>query len=63
MSTEEIWYNKLGSKMTLTTTADGGITGAYESKVGEVAGNYTLVGRYDTNPDSEHGTALGWSVS
>jgi hypothetical protein len=49
--------------MHLEIDPDGGLTGTYVSAVGEAAGRYLLVGRYDTTPEAGHGTTLGWSVS
>jgi hypothetical protein len=58
------WYNQLGSIMTLTTDGDGGLSGTYESAVGEAADSYILAGRYDADPPSDgSGTSIGWAVS
>jgi hypothetical protein len=57
------WFNELGSVMTITTTTDGQITGLYQSAVGDATGRYVLTGRFDTTPERETGTAIGWTVS
>lgn len=41
------WKNKLGSYMKLTVDSSGGITGIYNTGVGDASGDYTLVGRTD----------------
>jgi hypothetical protein len=58
------WYNQLGSIMIVTTTGDGGLTGTYESAVGNAENKYVLTGRYDSAPATNgSGTALGWTVA
>ena len=54
------WYNELGSMMQLTE-ADGALGGIYNSAVGHAEYEYTLVGRYDTEPGSG-GQAMSWTV-
>lgn len=56
------WYNQLGSTLIVTATEDGGLTGTYESAVGNAQNRYVLTGRYDTAPTGGSGTALGWTV-
>jgi Avidin family len=58
------WYNQLGSIMIVTATGDGGLTGTYESAVGNAENKYVLTGRYDNAPATDgSGTALGWTVA
>ena len=56
------WYNQLGSKMILTASG-GGLSGTYESAVGNAENTYILTGRYDTDPPSGKGTSIGWVVT
>ncbi|MGW1074422.1 avidin/streptavidin family protein [Streptomyces sp. NPDC002537] len=56
------WYNELGSTMIVTANADGGLTGTYESAVGNAQNRYVLTGRYDDAASDSGGTALGWTV-
>lgn len=58
-----VWFNELGSIMTLTADAKGGLTGTYNSAVGEAEDNYVLAGRFDTEPPQDEGLSLGWAVS
>ncbi|PPQ65800.1 hypothetical protein CVT26_000390 [Gymnopilus dilepis] len=57
------WYNELGSTMTLTADGSGGLTGKYNSAVGEAEDFYILTGRYDADPPSGKGTSVGWVVT
>ncbi|WP_274917947.1 avidin/streptavidin family protein [Streptomyces sp. WZ-12] len=58
------WYNQLGSTFVVTADADGGLTGTYDSTVGNAEKRYVLTGRYDTAPATDgSGTALSWTVS
>ncbi|KAK6981159.1 avidin family protein [Favolaschia claudopus] len=57
------WHNELGSIMTLTADKNGGLTGTYNSAVGEAEDAYILTGRFDTAPLADEGVALGWAVS
>ncbi|WP_435157406.1 avidin/streptavidin family protein [Amycolatopsis sacchari] len=57
------WYNELGSVMNLTVSADGELSGTYESAVGDAESTYPLRGGYDIAPVSGTGTALGWTVA
>ncbi|KAK6978183.1 avidin family protein [Favolaschia claudopus] len=57
------WHNELGSIMTLTADKNGGLTGTYNSAVGEAQDAYILTGRFDTAPLADEGVALGWAVS
>lgn len=58
------WYNQLGSTFTVSTTADGGLVGTYESTVGNAENRYVATGRYDSQPATDgSGTALGWTVA
>jgi hypothetical protein len=57
------WYNQLGSTMIITANPGGGLTGTYESAVGNAENRYVLVGRYDTAGAQGSGTTLGWSVA
>jgi hypothetical protein len=57
------WYNEYGSVAILTADGNGGLTGTYQSTVGDAKGTYPLSGRYLSTEQSGHGIALGWSVS
>ncbi|MFB7663225.1 avidin/streptavidin family protein [Kitasatospora sp. NPDC056138] len=58
------WYNELGSTLVVTASADGGLTGTYNSAVGNAQNTYALTGRFDSAPATDgSGTALGWSVA
>ncbi|MFB7181112.1 avidin/streptavidin family protein [Streptomyces sp. NPDC056257] len=57
------WYNQLGSTFIVTANADGGLTGTYESAVGNAESRYVLTGRYDAAAADGTGTALGWTVA
>jgi hypothetical protein len=63
MSINGIWYNELGSRMELQVLQDGNVTGAYESKVGDVVGRYRLDGRVHTAPLPGEGQAIAWTVA
>jgi hypothetical protein len=59
-----VWYNQLGSKMTLVAVKDGSLNGKYESAVGDAEDFYILAGRFDADPPSDgRGDTLGWAVS
>lgn len=62
-SIDGIWYNQLGSEMTLTTDKDGGLTGKYRSAVGKAEDWYYLSGRYDVLPPPNEGDSVGWVVT
>jgi hypothetical protein len=57
-----VWYNELGSRMTINYVSGGGFSGIYETAVGYAAGQYTLQGRYNTQPSSG-GQAMAWAVA
>jgi hypothetical protein len=57
------WYNELGSRMKLTATADGMLSGSYYSAVGEATDYYVLTGRFDSAPPSGEGVSVGWTVT
>ncbi|MGW7435629.1 streptavidin [Streptomyces sp. NPDC054849] len=58
------WYNQLGSTFIVTATPDGGLTGTYESAVGNAESRYVLTGRYDSAAATDgSGTVLGWTVA
>ena len=59
MNINGIWYNELGSSMTLATNGKN-ITGMYQTAVGNASGQYDLVGQIDTNVGSS--TAIGFVV-
>jgi hypothetical protein len=63
MSIDGIWYNELGSRMELKALPDGNVTGTYESKVGDVKGEYALEGRVHTAPLPGEGQAVAWTVA
>jgi Avidin family len=58
-----VWYNELGSKMTLTADKDGGLCGTYKSAVGSVQDFYILAGRFDASPPRDRGVSVGWAVT
>ena len=60
MSIAGIWYNELGSQMTVTQNG-ATISGTYSTAVGSASGQYALVGQVNTEP-SAGGQAVGWSV-
>lgn len=58
------WYNQLGSTFIVTASSDGGLTGTYESTVGNAENRYVITGRYDSAAATDgSGTALGWTVA
>ncbi|KAF7295673.1 Avidin family protein [Mycena indigotica] len=57
------WYNELGSVMSLTADENGGLTGTYNSAVGDAEFEYVLTGRFDTTPPDGEGVSLGWAVA
>jgi hypothetical protein len=57
------WYNRLGSKMTLTADENGGLCGKYNSAVGKAEDFYILTGRFDASPPSNRGVSVGWVVT
>jgi len=59
-----VWYNELGSKMTLVADKNGGLSGTYESAVGVAVDKYILAGRYDASPPTDgRGLTIAWAVS
>ena len=58
-----VWYNELGSRMVVfeKTDMEGQFTGTYHTKVGDATKQYPVVGRYDTDGDTTHGT-MGFTV-
>jgi hypothetical protein len=62
MSISGTWYNELGSLMEIESVNGGGLSGTYCSAVGNAQYTYTLVGRYDSEPNAG-GQALGWTVA
>ena len=63
MSLSGVWYNELGSEMTLSVDGDGGLSGKYKSAVGEAEDFYILAGRYDAFPPPDEGVSVGWAVT
>jgi hypothetical protein len=61
MRLDGMWYNELGSTMTIQI-AGNQITGTYQTAVGDAAGQYTLAGSFDMNP-SPSGPSAGWVVT
>lgn len=59
------WYNQLGSKMILEVDnkPDGGLSGKYNSAVGNADDFYILAGRFDTEPPAYGGVSVGWTVT
>jgi hypothetical protein len=57
-----VWRNELGATMTLIATADGLLTGSYESRVDRASGRYGLAGRFDARPPADAHAAVGWVV-
>jgi hypothetical protein len=60
MNIAGVWYNELGSQMTLYVK-DSSITGKYVTAVGDADGVYDLVGRLSI-PDTQN-RALGFVVA
>ena len=61
-----VWYNQLGSKMTLSADNTGGLSGTYHSNVGGVPHDYFLGGRFDPSwpwTNDRVGITLGWAVT
>lgn len=58
-----VWYNQLGSKMTLIADESGGLSGKYNSAVGKAEDFYVLTGRFDVSPPSNKGVSVGWVVT
>jgi hypothetical protein len=57
-----LWYNELGSWMTLQASGNN-VWGTYYSKVGRAAYTYPLVGMIDPSASSPSGQALAWTVA
>jgi hypothetical protein len=58
-----VWYNQLGSTMTLIADKNGGLSGKYNSAVGNAQDFYILTGRFDASPPPDEGVSLGWVVT
>ena len=56
------WLNQLGSYMELVVDSTGGITGIYNTGVGNASGDYILVGRTDIIGNATSGN-VGFVVS
>ncbi|KAF8824331.1 hypothetical protein HHX47_DHR8000445 [Lentinula edodes] len=54
------WINERGATMILTADKNGGLTGQYNSAVGNATKFYNLTGRFDTLPPSDAGISVGW---
>ncbi|KAJ3804454.1 streptavidin v2 precursor [Lentinula aff. lateritia] len=56
------WINERGATMILTADKNGGLTGQYNSAVGNLNATkfYNLTGRFDTLPPSDAGISVGW---
>ncbi|KAJ3926023.1 MAG: Avidin/streptavidin [Lentinula lateritia] len=58
------WINEFGATMILTADKSGGLTGQYNSEVGNLDATkfYNLTGRFDTStlPPSGAGIPVGW---
>jgi Avidin family len=63
MNIDGEWFNEYGSVAILTSDGKGGLTGTYESTVGDAKGTYALTGRYIPTEAAGAGIALGWAVS
>jgi len=62
MSVDGVWYNELGSQMTIAVD-DESITGEYNTAVGQAGGIYELVGSIDVDGDpTADGQAIAWVV-
>ena len=62
MGVAGIWYNELGSRMTIEIQPDGSLSGSYASGVGS-SGTMPLSGRYDpTYSPGNGGQNCGWVV-
>jgi len=59
MAIDGIWYNELGSTMTLVIDAPGQLSGTYESGVG-TSGQFDLLGSYDAD-SSTFGFVVTWN--
>ncbi|KAJ3806978.1 Avidin/streptavidin [Lentinula aff. lateritia] len=57
------YINKLGSTVTLIADQEGGLSGQYNSAVGEASNFYNLTGRFDTLPPAGRGVSVGWVVT
>ncbi|KAJ3859816.1 streptavidin v2 precursor [Lentinula novae-zelandiae] len=57
------WINELGSTMTLIADQNGGLSGQYNSAVGNATDLYNLTGRFDILPPSDAGISVGWVVT
>ncbi|KAJ4476384.1 Avidin/streptavidin [Lentinula edodes] len=49
--------------MTLIADQNGGLSGQYNSAVGNATDFYNLTGRFDTLPPSDAGISVGWVVT
>jgi hypothetical protein len=59
MNIHGIWYNELGSTMSLIVNGNS-LTGKYQTAVGDAKGTYDLVGQIDVGSNADE--ALGWVV-
>ncbi|GAW00357.1 structural origins of high-affinity biotin binding To Streptavidin [Lentinula edodes] len=57
------WINELGSTVTLIADLEGGLSGQYNSAVGNALSFYNLTGRFDTLPPAGRGVSVGWVVT
>ncbi|KAJ4466186.1 Avidin/streptavidin, partial [Lentinula lateritia] len=57
------WINELGSTVTLIADQDSGLSGQYNSTVGNATDFYNLTGRFDMLPPSDSDISVGWVVT
>ncbi|KAJ3892189.1 Avidin/streptavidin [Lentinula edodes] len=57
------WINELNSTVTLITDQEGGLSGQYNTAVGDALSFYNLTGRFDTLPPAGKGISVGWVVT
>jgi len=60
-----VWYNELGSKMSLNIFDERGgeFKGEYNSTVGKAVNSYDLRGWVDSDPPRGQGISIGWAVT
>ncbi|HWH08341.1 MAG TPA: avidin/streptavidin family protein [Candidatus Thermoplasmatota archaeon] len=62
MPLDGVWYNELGSKMTLKTNG-AQLMGLYETAVGAAKGEYPLAGLFTLDPEPTLGFVVAWQNS
>jgi len=61
-SVQGIWYNELGSIMTINNVEQDTIIGTYNSNVGEAEYDYPLIGKFDALSSASDRKAIGFVV-